>query len=115
LLGVDDVLAALLDPVAEPRDGITVSGGEPFLQPVGLLALLRNLKAYNLHSVVYTGFTLEALARLPGPEIVEALSLVDLLIDGPFVARLAEGAGEWRGSRNQRTIARPYSVLRNAL
>ena len=28
----------------------------------------------------------------------------DLLIDGPFVPALANGAGEWRGSRNQRLI-----------
>ena len=36
---------------------------------------------------------------------------VDLLIDGPFVAPLAQGAGEWRGSRNQRLIAHPSTVL----
>ena len=90
-----------------PGSGITITGGEPTLQPTGLLALLQGLKARNIHVVVYSGFTLEALHRRPGPDIVEALRLTDILIDGPFVARLAAGAGEWRGSRNQRIIGRP--------
>ena len=104
LLGVDDVVSALLDPIGEPRDGITVTGGEPFLQPKGLLALLQRLKARGVHVVVYTGFTLEALVGRLEPEIREVLQLTDILVDGPFVARLADGAGEWRGSRNQRVI-----------
>jgi hypothetical protein len=41
----------------------------------------------------------------------EALDLADLLIDGPFIAALAEGAGEWRGSRNQRLIPRAVRVI----
>jgi hypothetical protein len=32
-------------------------------QPHGLAALLRRLKARDMHTVVYTGFTLETLAR----------------------------------------------------
>ena len=111
LLGVEDVVAVLLDPAGEPRDGVTVSGGEPFLQPGGLLALLQRLKAHNLHIVVYTGYTLEALGRRPESEIAEVLRLTDLLVDGPFVARLADGAGEWRGSRNQRVIQRPLDSI----
>jgi anaerobic ribonucleoside-triphosphate reductase activating protein len=106
-LGVAQVVAALLDPAGEPRDGITVLGGEPFLQPGGLLALVRALKLRGLHVVVYSGYTLEALARRPEPEVRQVLDLTDLLVDGPFVARLAAGAGEWRGSRNQRLIANP--------
>ena len=40
-----------------------------------------------------------------------SLELTDLLIDGPFVAALADGAGEWRGSRNQRFISHPALAL----
>ncbi len=104
LMGVDDVVSALLHPIGEPRDGVTITGGEPMLQPRGLLALLQRLKAHNINVVVYTGFTLEALARRPEPEIRDVLELTDILVDGPFVARLAGGAGEWRGSRNQRVV-----------
>ncbi|MFN8472140.1 MAG: 4Fe-4S single cluster domain-containing protein [Anaerolineae bacterium] len=103
-LDVDTIVQALLDSIGEPRDGVTVTGGEPMLQPKGLLALLQRLKARGLHVVVYTGFTLEALAWRLEPEIREVLELTDILVDGPFVARLADGAGEWRGSRNQRVI-----------
>jgi anaerobic ribonucleoside-triphosphate reductase activating protein len=111
LLPVRDVLAALLDPAGVPRDGVTISGGEPFLQPHALLLLLQELKARRIHTVAYTGYTLEALARRWEPEVQAALRLTDLLVDGPYVAALAEGAGEWRGSRNQRLIPNPATAL----
>jgi len=110
-LGVADIIAALLDPMGEPRDGVTVLGGEPFFQHVGLLALLRDLKSRNIHTVVYSGYRLETLARRPEPEIRQALSLTDLLIDGPFIAALSDDAGEWRGSRNQRLVHNPGRCL----
>lgn len=110
-LGIDAVIAALLDPIGEPRDGVTILGGEPMAQPEGLAALLRELKARDLHTVVYTGYTLEALARRRQPAVREALALTDLLIDGPFIAALSEGAGEWCGSQNQRRIERPARML----
>lgn len=106
------VVAALLDPAGAPRDGITVLGGEPLLQPAGLAALLRALKASGQHLTLYTGYTLAALARRPDPLVREILALTDLLIDGRYVAALAEGAGEWRGSRNQRIIPIPGEVAR---
>jgi len=111
LLAIGEVVKALVDPVGEPRDGITVLGGEPFFQPAGLAVLLRKLQGRGLHTVVYSGYTLEVLARRPEPEVWEALHLIDLLVDGPFVAALTDGAGEWRGSRNQRLIHHPASVL----
>ncbi len=104
---IANILAAVLDPVGAPRDGVTVLGGEPFFQPVGLLALLQALKGHGLHIVLYTGYRLEVLAHRSEPETRSALDLTDLLIDGPFVASLSEGAGEWRGSRNQRVIVNP--------
>jgi len=111
LLTIGEVVKALLDPAGEPRDGITVLGGEPFFQPAGLADLLHRLKAWGLHTVVYSGYTLEVLARKPEPEVWEALHLIDLLVDGPFVAALSDGAGEWRGSRNQRLIHHPARIL----
>lgn len=103
---------ALLDP-AHPRDGVTVVGGEPFAQPAALAALLAELRRREpgLHLTLYSGYTLEALGRRREPEVRAALDLADLLIDGPFVARLHDGAGEWRGSTNQRLITRPGRVL----
>jgi hypothetical protein len=45
--------------------------------------LLQALKARRLYTVVYTGYTVEALARRPEPEVQAALHLTDLLVDGP--------------------------------
>jgi len=111
VLPVNVLVEALLDPIGAPRDGVSILGGEPFAQPVGLAALLRCLKARRIHTVVYTGYTLEVLARRAEPAIRAALELTDLLIDGPFLAALADGAGEWRGSRNQRFISHPALAL----
>ena len=86
-------------------------GGEPFFQPQGLAAVLREIKGRGIHTVVYTGYTLETLGRWQQPDIHEALRLTDLLIDGPFVLSLADGAGQWRGSRNQRLIPHPATAL----
>lgn len=110
LLPVDVLVEALLDPVGEPRDGVSVLGGEPFGQPRGLAPLLRGLKARGVHTTVYTGYTLGALLQQRDPAVREALQLTDLLIDGPFVPALADHAGEWRGSRNQRLIAQPATI-----
>lgn len=100
------VAELLLDPAGAPRDGISVLGGEPMQQVDGLVNLLQILRARGQHIVLYTGYVLETLLRRPEPAVREALGLVDLLIDGPFLERLASGAGEWRGSRNQRLIPR---------
>jgi 4Fe-4S single cluster domain len=86
-----------------------------FAQPDGLAALLRGLKARDVHTTVYTGYTLCALLQQRDPAVLEALQLTDLLIDGPFVPALADHAGEWRGSRNQRLIARPATIGRQIL
>lgn len=111
LLSIGEAVKVLLDPVGEPRDGVTVLGGEPFFQPAGLADLLKELKGRGVHTVVYSGYTLELLAHRPEPVVGEALHFIDLLVDGPFVAALAEGAGEWRGSRNQRLIHHPARIL----
>ena len=106
------IASALLDP-GQRRDGITVIGGELFAQPDGLAALLAELRRREplLHLAAYSGYTLEALARRPERAVRAAIDLLDLLIDGPFVARLQHGAGEWRGSTNQRVIPHPGRAL----
>ncbi len=87
-LGIEDAVACLVDPMGEPRDGVTVCGGEPFAQVQELVRLLERLKSLKIHTVVYSGYTLEALANRSEPEVRSALTLMDVLIDGPFVAVL---------------------------
>jgi anaerobic ribonucleoside-triphosphate reductase activating protein len=103
-MSVSEVVKATLDPGGAPRDGVTVLGGEPFLQPEGLLSLVTALKAHGQHVTLYSGYTLEELLSRQDPVISQILDLADILIDGPFVKELSGDAGEWRGSTNQRII-----------
>lgn len=103
-LPITQVLTLTLSPEGEPRDGVTILGGEPFDQPQALATLVRELKARGEHITVYTGRTIEELRQPDSQDINTVLALADLLIDGPFVVEQSDRAGEWRGSRNQRII-----------
>lgn len=85
-------------------EGITISGGEPFLQAEALgelLHLLKDKMDCDVGVIVYTGYTLEELHQLPFAE--KLLAYTDLLIDGPYVQELDDGLS-LRGSSNQRVI-----------
>lgn len=86
-------------------EGVTISGGEPFLQPEALYSLLERIRNNSsLGVIVYTGFTLEQLKELDNPWINKILSgYVDLLIDGEYVDELNDGAS-LKGSSNQRVL-----------
>lgn len=82
-------------------EGITVSGGEPFLQAQGLIELLKTAKIdYGLSTVVYTGFAYEELKQRPG--WLSCLDFVDVLIDGRYEESKKETTFLARGSTNQR-------------
>jgi anaerobic ribonucleoside-triphosphate reductase activating protein len=78
-----------------------------FDQPGGVLALVMALRARGCgHVCVYSGFTLEELRERASrrPAVGALLEAIDMLVDGRYVASLADGAGAWTGSANQRTI-----------
>ena len=89
--------------------GVTFSGGEPFTQAAGLAKLAGLLKAEGYEIASYTGFLFEELLN-GTKEQKDLLSLLDVLIDGPFL--LAERSLElnFRGSRNQRVLNVPESL-----
>jgi anaerobic ribonucleoside-triphosphate reductase activating protein len=106
LVPVERLADALLDSAYE-RDGVSLLGGEPMLQPDGLQALVQALRAHGCpHIVVYSGYTYERLRRTAEqrPAIGAVLDEVNVLIDGPYVEALADRAGRWMGSRSQRVI-----------
>ena len=84
--------------------GVTFSGGEPFAQAAGFAELAEILKAEGYEIASYTGYTFEELCTNGTPEQKKLLSLLDVLVDGPFV--LAERSLDlvFRGSANQRLI-----------
>lgn len=106
LVSVKTLTEKLLDPSFE-RDGVSILGGEPFAQPESLLSLVKELRrARCKHILCYSGYTFETLVQQAKkrPAIGEVLANIDMLIDGPYVEALAESAGAWTGSGNQRVI-----------
>ena len=98
----EDILAAAAEnPLL---DGITLSGGDPFMQPVPCLALAEGAHKIGLNIWTYTGYTWEALLEENDAEKLALLKETDVLVDGPFL--LAERSLELQfcGSRNQRLI-----------
>lgn len=106
LVPVTRLAAELLDPKYE-RDGVSILGGEPFAQPDGLLALVKELRQKGCrHILCYSGYTYEILCEKGTKQesISAVLNELDILIDGAYVESLADEAGEWTGSGNQRVI-----------
>lgn len=85
-------------------DGITISGGEPFLQAGALTEVILSVKTERpeLTVIAYSGYTLEQLKS--NSKCSSLLDLIDVLIDGPYIQELNDGVG-LRGSNNQHIIA----------
>jgi len=91
--------------------GITITGGEPFLQAAPFLELTRRCKEKGLSVWAYSGYEWEELlAGTPSVEARELLLEVDVLVDGRFVEAQASYELKWRGSANQRIIDVPASL-----
>lgn len=81
-------------------EGITISGGEPFMQPRGLFRLLVLAAASGLSTLVYTGFTLDEV--LDDQAKARCLEYIDVLVDGLFDRKSLEPSLLARGSSNQK-------------
>jgi len=91
-------------------DGITLSGGEPFGQPGACAALARAARQRELGVFCYSGMTFESLVGAGRTDWLDLLGVVDVLVDGPYVAALRDLTLAWRGSSNQRLIDVPASL-----
>ncbi len=101
----DKYLAEIIDQInANPLlDGVTLSGGDPFYDPLFLKQLLEYLKKYTNKNIwCYTGYTYEQIINKP--ELNACLKYIDVLIDGRFVLELRDVSLPFKGSSNQRTI-----------
>ena len=96
-------------------DGLTLLGGEPFelSNQVALLPLLRKVRARCPGKTVwaYTGFVYDR-DLIPGGRrhnihTDELLSLIDILVDGPYMEEQRSLMLQFRGSENQRVIDLP--------
>ena len=91
---------------ARGLQGVTFSGGEPFLQAEPFAALALELKNSGLDIVTFSGYIYEELqhkaASIPAWAVL--LHQSDILIDGPFIQEERDLSLGFRGSRNQRII-----------
>lgn len=89
-------------------DGITLSGGEPFVQPEACAVLAKGAHEIGLNVWCYSGYTFEQLLK-GTPAQIELLKSVDVLVDGPFMMAERTLDARFRGSSNQRILDVPAS------
>lgn len=85
--------------------GVTLSGGEPFMQCEALVELISKLNN-NLDIITYSGFTFEEIVKKANNEnrFMDLLNYTDILIDGRFEEEKKDENLAFRGSSNQRAI-----------
>ena len=93
-------------------DGVTFSGGEPFLQAKPLTHIAKEAHARGLNTMAYTGYTWEELLAGATAENgwLAFLRELDLLVDGRFVLEERSIELQFKGSKNQRIIDVPQSL-----
>ena len=98
--------------------GLTLLGGDPF-EPENqrvLVKLLHRVRAEHPEKDIwaYTGYTLEKLQeadfRARCEVTDEMLSMIDILVDGPFILAQKNISLRFRGSENQRIIDLPATL-----
>lgn len=92
--------------------GLTLLGGEPFLNTEVCLELVKRVKKeYGDTKDIWSwsGYTIEELL-LDSPDKLELLSYVDVLVDGRFDNSKRDLSLQFRGSSNQRIIDVKSSV-----
>lgn len=92
--------------------GVTFSGGEPFMQCKSLAELAKECHKLGLNIIVYTGYTFEKLINgfEENPQWKELLENTDILVDGPFILSQRSLMLHFRGSKNQRILDVPASL-----
>lgn len=94
------------------QKGVTLSGGDPFFQPIAALEIAKYAHSLGLNVWCYTGFTFEELLD-EDIDKKEFLKNIDVLIDGRFEIAKKSLACKFRGSTNQRIIDVTKSLENN--
>ena len=83
-------------------DGLTFSGGEPFLYTKALCDLADRVIPKGLNIIAYTGYLWENL--IVDKDAFELIKRCKYVIDGPFIEEERSLLLNFRGSKNQRII-----------
>lgn len=85
--------------------GLTLSGGDPFMQAEACIPLAQAARESGLNVWVYTGYLYETVCANDAPEAWHTfLQSADVLVDGPFLLEQRSLSCPFRGSTNQRLI-----------
>ncbi|MGG2143034.1 MULTISPECIES: anaerobic ribonucleoside-triphosphate reductase-activating protein [Symbiopectobacterium] len=98
---LEDQIIADLQDTQIPRQGLTLSGGDP-LHPQNVPDVLRLVERIHAECPgkdiwMWTGYLLAELT----PAQQQVVALINVLVDGKFVQDLKDPALIWRGSSNQ--------------
>lgn len=108
--GYEISIRELLTSIIETKliNGVTFSGGEPFLQTEACAKLANLIKqsGLGLDIVAYSGYYHSELLTMAikNPSISDFLDSVDILIDGPYEKDKSSFKLPFRGSSNQTII-----------
>lgn len=92
----------ILEIVREEDFNVTLSGGDPLCSPEKCLSLVEALKEDGRNIWLYTGYTWEEI--LTRDDLLKIVSLVDIVVEGPFIEALKDPDLLFKGSANQRLI-----------
>lgn len=107
LVDIEDLYNEIIN--SDICDGVTFSGGEPFLQSAALFELAIKIKRHTkLNIICYTGYTYEEIQKIITDQKCQShlalLNSIDYLVDGKFDKDKKSLECKWRGSTNQRII-----------
>lgn len=109
LVTSEEIIAQMKEP--QLQTGLTLSGGEPFLQSEALLPIVQAAKEMRLNIWAYSGFTYEQL--ISHEEYRNLLNYLDVLVDGKFMEEEKDYRLKFKGSKNQRIIDVQKSLKQN--
>lgn len=89
---------------ADGIEGITLLGGEPFLQAAALAEAAAFAQARGLSVITFTGQAYERLLASEDSGVQALLRHTDVLIDGPYREELRDFSRPLVGSSNQRFL-----------
>lgn len=95
-----DMIKAVLSDI----EGITLLGGEPFLQAEELSVIAEYVRSQGKSVIAFSGYTYDELLNSDDDGIKKLLANVDLLIDGRYIEELQDFSRPLAGSSNQKFI-----------
>lgn len=100
-ISLQDIMARIKNNIPIIK-GVTISGGEPFIQGEALLPLLKEIRSLSLTCWVYTGYTY--IEILGNEDLRQLIPWIDVLVDGRFEEDLLTHDTPYIGSTNQRIL-----------